>query len=245
MANKDYQTGSARKDWNLRASEDFRNAIMSTVKGEKGEEEFRRTGVEDANIIASFFKERKMSDWRVLEYGCGVGRLMEPLSRRFGKIHGIDISDEMVKLGRQRLQGSQFSFHVLENGGLPFSDGCFDLVYSMHVFQHMPRSSFRSIMPEIARARVLKPGGLFLFHIMHPYALRRKLQAVFGVDQLSFRHLISVISGRGQNKLETYRRRYYTHGQIAQILDYNGMRLVSRVRLGPKSRYLWNLTEHA
>lgn len=243
MANKDHQTGSACKDWNLRAREDFRNAIMSTVKGEKGEEEFRRTGVEDANIIASFFKGRNMSNWRVLEYGCGVGRLMEPLSRRFGKIHGIDISDEMVKLGRQRLQGSQFSFHVLENGGLPFSDGCFDLVYSMHVFQHMPKSSFLSIMPEIAR--VLKPGGLFLFHIMHPYTLRRKLQAVFGVDQLSFRHLVSVISERGQNKLETYRRRYYTHGQIAQILDHNGMRLVSRVRLGPKRRYLWNLAEHA
>jgi ubiquinone/menaquinone biosynthesis C-methylase UbiE len=243
MANKDHQTGSARKDWNLRAREDFRHAIMSTVKGEKGEEEFRRTGVEDANTIASFFKGRNMSDWRVLEYGCGVGRLMEALSRRFGKIHGIDISDEMVKLGRQRLQGSQFSFHVLENGDLPFPDGCFDLVYSMHVFQHMPKSSFRSIMPEIAR--VLKPDGLFLFHIMHPYTLRRKLQALFGVDQLSFRHLISVISKREQNKLETYRRRYYTHGQIEQILGYNGLRLINRVRLGPKRRYLWNLAEHA
>lgn len=241
MANKDHRTGSARKDWNLRALEDFRNAIMSTVKGEKGEEEFRRTGIEDANVIASFFKGRNLSDWRVLEYGCGVGRLMEPLSSRFGEIHGIDISDEMVKLGRQRLQDSQFSFHVLENGCLPFSDGCFDLVYSMHVFQHMPKLSFRNIIPEIAR--VLKPGGLFLFHIMHPYTLRRKLQAVFGVDQLSFRHLISVISGKGQSKIETYRRRYYTNGQITHILEHNGMRLVCRIRLGPKRRYLWNLAE--
>ncbi|MGD2150231.1 MAG: class I SAM-dependent methyltransferase [Desulfobacterales bacterium] len=243
MANKDHQTGSARKDWNLRAREDFRNAIMSTVKGEKGEEEFRRTGVEDAKVISSFFKGRNMSDWRVLEYGCGVGRLMEPLSRRFGKIHGIDISDEMVKLGRQRLKGSQFSFHVLKNGDLPFSDGSFDLVYSMHVFQHMPKSSFRRLMPEIAR--VLKPGGLFLFHIMYPYTLRRKLQAVFGVDQLSFRQFISVISERGQKRVETYRRRYYTHGQIEQILGHNGMRLVNQVRRGPKRRYLWNMAERA
>jgi SAM-dependent methyltransferase len=243
MANKDDRTGSARKDWNLRTCKDFRHAIMSTVKGEKGENEFRRTRVEDIKVIASFFKGRNI-DWWVLNYGCGVGRLIEPLSSRFGKIYGIDISDEMVKLGHQRLEGSQFSFHVLlKNGEFPFSDGSFDLVFSMNVFQHMPKSSFHRLIPEIAR--VLKPGGLFLFHIMYHDTLRQKLQAIFGVDQLSLRHFISVISERGQKKVETYRRRYYTHGQIEQILSHNGMRLVNWGRPGPKKRYLWNMAEHA
>ena len=39
---------------------------------------------------------------RALEIGCGPGRLMKPLSRNFGEIHGVDVSDEMVRLARER-----------------------------------------------------------------------------------------------------------------------------------------------
>src|SRR3974377_728072 len=38
-----------------------------------------------------------------LEIGCGPGRVMKPMSRHFREIHGVDISDAMVRLARERL----------------------------------------------------------------------------------------------------------------------------------------------
>ena len=42
--------------------------------------------------------------WRALEIGCGPGRLMKPMSRHFGEIHGVDVSDEMIARARQNLR---------------------------------------------------------------------------------------------------------------------------------------------
>ena len=42
---------------------------------------------------------------RALEIGCGPGRLMRPMSRHFGEIHGVDVSDEMIRLAREKLRG--------------------------------------------------------------------------------------------------------------------------------------------
>ena len=209
MRNKDYRTGSAREDWNLRAKEDYRHAIASYTRGDEMEAEFRRAGETDAETIALLLGDNDTSEWRALEYGCGVGRLMEPLSKRFREVHGVDISDEMVRIGRERAGARpDLAFHVLENGRLPLPSSSFDLVYSMHVFQHMPKRAFAGILPEIAR--VLRPGGTFLFHLMAPNSFRRRAQAILGVDQLSLRHAIERLSGANRGSPETWRRRYYT-----------------------------------
>ena len=40
---------------------------------------------------------------RALEIGCGPGRLLKPMAEKFGEIHGVDVSDEMIGLARRRL----------------------------------------------------------------------------------------------------------------------------------------------
>ena len=98
---------------------------------------------------------------RALEIGCGPGRLIRPLSRHFGEIHGVDVSDEMVRLARERLQGVAHAHVHAGNGAeLPqFADESFDLVYSYAVFQHIPsRDVVLSYLRETHR--VLKPNGL-------------------------------------------------------------------------------------
>lgn len=214
MRNKYYQTGSARKDWNRRARDDFRLAIVSGTSGD--EPAFKASGERDATELVDFLELKEISEWRVLEYGCGVGRLMAPLLNHFKEVHGIDISDEMVRIGRKRnIQRSGLHFHVIKDGKLPLPDNSFDLVYSFAVIQHMPKEDFRVILPEIAR--VLNPGGLFAFQLVRPYTLRRKAQALFGLDQLSWRNL------GGSKVPDTRRRRYYTHGQIRHLLRQDGL----------------------
>src|ERR671931_682236 len=75
-----------------------------------------------------------------LEIGCGPGRLMRPMSWNFGEIHGVDVSDEMIRLAEDKLSNVPNAFPVQNDGtGLGcYKDELFDFVYSYAVFQHIP-----------------------------------------------------------------------------------------------------------
>ncbi|MGA3025522.1 MAG: class I SAM-dependent methyltransferase [Bryobacteraceae bacterium] len=154
-----------RKDWNRRAREDA-NYYVAFGRRKQDETEFLATG---AYIVEKMEDELKRlpaganrRSWRALEIGCGPGRLMKPLSRNFGEIHGVDVADEMIALARERLAGTPHAHvHVTSGASLPqFADDSFDFVYSYAVFQHIPD---HSVVLDYMREtrRVLKPGGVF------------------------------------------------------------------------------------
>lgn len=152
-----------RQDWNRRAKEDA-NFYVAFARENQTEEEFLASAREVvARLEAEFCRlpPTPKEDRRALEIGCGPGRLMLPMSRHFGEIHGVDISDEMVALARRTLAAVPHA-HVQVNSGSDlslFQDGYFDLVYSWIVFQHIPGKDV--VLGYLREAqRVLKPGGV-------------------------------------------------------------------------------------
>jgi len=148
-----------RDDWNQRAGEDA-NYYAAFGRRQQGEEEFYSTAsdvVRDLEHDLKRFRGREAA----LEIGCGPGRLMRPLSRHFAEIHGVDVSDEMIRLAGERLRDVPHAFlHHGSGGDLGmFPDDKFDFVYSYAVFQHIPS---RDIVFDYLREarRVLKPGGI-------------------------------------------------------------------------------------
>jgi 2-polyprenyl-3-methyl-5-hydroxy-6-metoxy-1,4-benzoquinol methylase len=97
---------------------------------------------------------------RVLEIGCGMGRLFEGMSQRFGSVSGIDISATMVEKGKAQCP-VEATWYVGDGCTLTgVADAAFDHVISFEVFQHIPdRAAIFSYLGEIAR--VLVPGGTF------------------------------------------------------------------------------------
>ena len=91
-----------RSDWNDRAGEDA-NYYVAFGRREQDDEEFFSTG---SDIVKSLELDLKRFRGRdaALEIGCGPGRLMRPMSRNFSEIHGVDVSDEMIRLARERLR---------------------------------------------------------------------------------------------------------------------------------------------
>lgn len=86
---------------------------------------------------------------------------MRPMSRHFGEIHGIDVSDEMVAKARLKLAGIPHAHPHRASGSdlAQFENGSFDFVYSYAVFQHIPSAEVVfSYLRETVR--VLKPGGI-------------------------------------------------------------------------------------
>ena len=62
-----------------------------------------------------------------LDFGCGVGRLTQPLAARVRQVVGLDISDEMIR--RARSYFPNITFHLNEKGDLsPFQSGSVDLI---------------------------------------------------------------------------------------------------------------------
>lgn len=150
-----------RADWNERAREDAKYYVAFGRRGQE-EAEFFATA---ADVVRSLVAELKRLPARqkltALEIGCGPGRLMVPLSRHFAEIHGVDVSDEMVRLAEENLRGVPHAHaHATTGSGLSrFESGSFDFVYSYAVFQHIP--SREVVFGYLREARrVLKDGGI-------------------------------------------------------------------------------------
>ena len=97
---------------------------------------------------------------RVLEVGCGMGRLFEGLSHRFAEVWGIDISEGMIEQGRAQcpVEAHWILGDGVSLGGVDSES--IDHVLSYEVFEHVPRPSIiREYFKEIGR--VLRPGGTF------------------------------------------------------------------------------------
>ncbi len=153
-----------RADWNRRAVEDA-NYYVAFGRRDQDEQEFFATG---QDVLRNLEAELKRTSGRTaaLEIGCGPGRLMRPMSLHFREIHGVDVSDQMIRLARERLRGIPNAFAHQNSGSdlSAFPDGKFDFVYSYAVFQHIPS---RDVVFQYLREarRVVKPGGILRFQV--------------------------------------------------------------------------------
>jgi ubiquinone/menaquinone biosynthesis C-methylase UbiE len=157
-----------KRDWDERAR---RNAewFINTVSERQTEREFDRSGREEVKRLIRpdlrlLTQGRKARRLRLLEIGCGVGRMTRSLARIFGEVHATDVSGEMIERGRRRLRDLP-NVVLAETNGLDFRsfpDGFFDVIFCAFVYQHVPTAD--AIRANLTDAfRVLRPGGVFKF----------------------------------------------------------------------------------
>ena len=119
--------------------------------------EFNKTTDEDAERI------RKALDIKdtdvVLDYGCGIGRLMKPISDICHTIIGLDISETMIMYGIKYCKGHHNCiFKPMQSvAAIPLKESCADKIYSHIVLQHMERADAFKALSEMARC--LKMSG--------------------------------------------------------------------------------------
>jgi SAM-dependent methyltransferase len=115
---------------------------------------------------------RVLEDWGVLglgrnalEIGCGIGRLMVPLSSRVRSVAGTDVSSGMIAAATRRLAAlSNASVHLTQGQDLSqFGSGSIDLVYSVDAFPYLVLSGQALVERHFLEIRrVLRPGGDFV-----------------------------------------------------------------------------------
>ena len=99
---------------------------------------------------------------RILDLGCGSGGNTALLVNRGAHVWGIDISEDLLRLGRRRLTVSgcpgEATFVAGSAHDMPFPDASIDVVFGMAILHHVD-------LDLVAREvlRVLKPGGRAIF----------------------------------------------------------------------------------
>jgi tRNA (mo5U34)-methyltransferase len=148
--------------WDERAGEDALFYIASGASASA--EEFRRSGVRelDEYVLDGVDLARSAS---VLEIGCGIGRLLAPLSARVAEAHGVDVSPAMVARAREFCADRPNVSLAATDGTLAgVADDSVDFVFSFLVFQHVPDAeTIERYLRE--SKRVLAPGGLVRFQV--------------------------------------------------------------------------------
>jgi SAM-dependent methyltransferase len=146
---------------------------MRRLSGSPDEPVFLWTGLQDvSNFLGIHARLASAPDGRkprVLDFGCGAGRLTRFLDMHEGiEAFGVDANPAAVEWCQLNLT------HVLTllqagRQKLPFGDALFDLVYSMTLFAETPPSRMRQCLDEITR--VMAPGGLLLAVTYGPTAV--------------------------------------------------------------------------
>jgi cyclopropane fatty-acyl-phospholipid synthase-like methyltransferase len=114
-----------------------------------------------SRIIDSLFAHVPLApDSRILDYGCGVGRITRQLARRGYHVIAVDVAEQMLAHCREYCAGLAGIDYVLSDGyGVRgTADACVDGACSFYVFQHMPCLDMaRSVLADLYR--LLRPGG--------------------------------------------------------------------------------------
>jgi len=99
---------------------------------------------------------------RVIEIGCGLGRVTRALANHFVEVVGVDISPEMLRRARQMSEAGNVSYTLVRPGSiLPVESGSADLVMAWTVFRHVSDAVFIRYAREAHR--VLRPSGVLVF----------------------------------------------------------------------------------
>jgi len=101
----------------------------------------------------------------LLDVGCGTGTTDRYLAPRVRRLHGVDISEEMLVKAQRNVPKAEFSWYDGEK--LPFDDESFDVVTAICVLHHVPVSKRFKVVSEMVR--VARPGGVVAVFEHNPY----------------------------------------------------------------------------
>ncbi len=168
--------------------------------------------------LATFYQDRYWKSWvveesgagrfnLVLDVGCGTLLLEEGLRARGCTVVGIDLTEQMIRIGQaKRLT----NVPLLVNGdaeSLPFRDSSFDSVLSCYVAKYVDLERFASELTRVAKpgARIvvydfIRPRGLFLpLLALYIYGAMRIAGWLLGLaktqEALTFKNLPGIVGG--------------------------------------------------
>lgn len=155
------------------------DAALVAVDGSADENILQATGRWAAQQVAQALLLQPTD--RVLELGCGVGRIGRELAPRCQYWQGVDIAENMLRVAENRTSHlPNVALQQLSKTSLSmFAADSFDKAYAVAVLIHLDKEDVFLYLREISR--VLRPGGLLYFdawNLTHEVGWQRWLAEV-------------------------------------------------------------------
>ena len=171
----DAELADVREVWEDHARSDPLWAILSEPDKRGGRWELDAFLEEGRSEISRVMErvqrfEPGLTRGRAVDFGCGIGRLSQPLAEYFAEVIGVDISPTMIGIA-QRLDRSAGRVRYVENNSHDLTliaDTSVDFVYCNIVLQHVGTDLARAYLAEFFR--ITRPGGLIVFQMPSHYS---------------------------------------------------------------------------
>jgi SAM-dependent methyltransferase len=159
-------------DWEYMARTDPLWAVCTELGPQAGSydelERFWESGRGDVDAALKHVVECGLSidrDGEALDFGCGLGRVSQPLAEVFPRCVGVDISPTMLELARGfNPSPDRLTFTLNERPDLSiFAGDRFAFAYSTRVLQHIPRRYALAYLGELVRI-LSHDHGVLVFH---------------------------------------------------------------------------------
>jgi SAM-dependent methyltransferase len=169
----DMSTDSAWEEWGKRdpyygviTHPKFRRAVMD----EAAMREFFGASEMHARHTLSKIREQIDADFsprKILDFGCGVGRLLVAFAALADEVVGADVSVSMLEEARRNCEqwGLANVRLVQSDDELSALNEKFDLIHSFIVFQHIPVARGYTILANLLQR--LRPGGVAAIHLTY------------------------------------------------------------------------------
>ena len=167
------------KDWEKFGKTDPYFAVLTApefhgrISGSE-RKQFFQSGEAHIQAVLSIIRQRldpAFAPRRALDFGCGVGRLLLPLSRQCVDVTGVDISPSMLEEARRNCElAGALGVHLAQSDdSLSALNGSYDFVHTYIVLQHIPVQRGERLVEQLANQ--LSDGGVGVFHV--PYTAGR------------------------------------------------------------------------
>lgn len=113
------------------------------------------------------------SDARVLDFGCGDGRMTSLLAPHVKEVYGVDSQKRALQFAHlmNKEKNVYFKKNILTK--IPFQNCFFNTALSFDVIEHLPQEQVPSFLIEMYR--VLQPGGYFIMSTPNRESLSNRL----------------------------------------------------------------------
>ncbi len=152
---------------------------------------------------------------RVLDFGCGCGRVIRHLRHLPAELHGCDTNPVAVDWCAEHLPFGRFTVNALESE-LEYADETFDLVYAFSVFTHLPHALQSQWVRELRR--ILKPGGVLVLSL-HGDALLGRLNRAERADYRAGRLVVRAGELAGTNHCAVFHPSAFVRTVLASGFD--------------------------
>lgn len=182
---------------------------------------------------------------RILDFGCGNGRLFSLFRQKNISYIGVDQSGGLIDRAREKFAGDEHAgkaeFVRLEGRGLPFLDASFDCAFAIASLHHIPSVLERErVLAEFRR--VLKPGGRAVITAWNLWQKKYRglivkytVKKLIGGSPLDF---FDIFVPWKTGERETVAERYYhcfTMRELKKLMEREGFRIEEAGYFGGKT----------